>query len=449
MKKEFMFSSLIFAVLFLFVFDFDATGEIVQKIPVAKGLASHPVNGGHCLISDGEHQYLAFYDGDHQLTVAKRRLSDTGWEFAKLPEKVGWDTHNKILLFMDRAGYLHITGNMHCAPLRYYRTENPGDIQTFKGIHTWTGRYEDRVTYPNLLKLRDGSCHIMYRDGGSGDGRRLLVHYDEETQTWTGTGRAFISGRERDPTCNAYPFGGIREDNSGVLHIAWCWRETPDVVTNFDVCYAKSDDKGHTWKRWDGSTYDLPIRPENAEVVDPIPQRKGLINGGTLAVDHDGLPTIGYTRFDERGCNQLFVATPVGKEWRVIQLTDWEERFWFEGRGTIPRFPSIPRVSIAEDNKIHIGYSNSSVEPSKGSFIVSREELLNLQPGEADIVSVKKTGSLPGNIRARNVGPLPKGEKHYMQQEVDKPNRDRKPENPRSPTMIYILEIRNEKGETQ
>jgi len=79
----------------------------IRKIPVAKGLASHPVNGGHCLISDGELQYIAFYDGDHQLTIGKRKLSETKWDFAKLPERVGWDTHNKILIFQDRKGHLH------------------------------------------------------------------------------------------------------------------------------------------------------------------------------------------------------------------------------------------------------------------------------------------------------------------------------------------------------
>ncbi|MHC4433440.1 MAG: BNR-4 repeat-containing protein, partial [Planctomycetota bacterium] len=78
-------------------------GEVeMRRVPVAKGLASHPVNGGRCLISDGEYQYIAFYDGDHQMTVGKRRLSETEWDFAKLPERVGWDTHNKIVLFQDR-----------------------------------------------------------------------------------------------------------------------------------------------------------------------------------------------------------------------------------------------------------------------------------------------------------------------------------------------------------
>ena len=76
----------------------------ICKIPVAKGLASHPVNGGRCLISDGEYQYIAFYDGERQMTVGKRKLSETEWDLVKLPERAGWDTHNRVVLFQDRKG---------------------------------------------------------------------------------------------------------------------------------------------------------------------------------------------------------------------------------------------------------------------------------------------------------------------------------------------------------
>ncbi|MBN2314973.1 MAG: BNR repeat-containing protein [Sedimentisphaerales bacterium] len=414
----------------------------IRKIPVAKGLASHPVNGGPCLISDGEYQYLAFYDGDHQLTVGKRKLSETNWDFAKLPERVGWDTHNKILLFQDRKGYLHLTGNMHCAPLKYYRTKVAGDIHTFEGIHTWSGDYENRVTYPTLFQLRDGSIYIMYRHGGSGNGMRIVVHYDEETQRWTKTVPALTNGMDRKPTCNAYPFG-LLEDNNGVWHFAWCWRETPDVVTNFDVCYARSLDRGVSWTTLDGRKLELPITPENAGVVDPIPQQSGLMNGGTFVVDAEGRPYIGYTRFDKDGYNQLYVATPIGDTWKIIQLTDWKHRFYFEGRGTIPESPPTPRLSITPDRKIEINYSNRYAKPTKGRFVFTREQLLTSQPGQSDIRKSEVTSPALPNIRAVNRGPLPEGQTHYMQQQTDRPNRDRKPETPREPTMIYLVEVIN------
>lgn len=413
----------------------------IRKIPVAKGLASHPVNGGRCLISDGEHQYIAFYDGDHNMTIGKRKLSETKWDFARLPERVGWDTHNKILLFQDRTGHLHVTGNMHCAQLRYYRTKEPGDIHSFEGIHKWTGDYENRVTYPTVFRLRDGSIYLMYRHGGSGNGMRILLHYDERKQKWTKTTPILTNGMNRKPTCNAYPIG-LLEDKHGTWHIAWCWRETPDVITNFDICYAKSTDRGATWKSWDGHVLELPITPENAHVVENIEQDRGLMNGGSFAVDNRGRPYVGYTRFDKDGCNQLYVATPVDGKWKVVQLTDWNHRFYFSGRGTIPESPPTPRVSITADQKIRVSYSNRHAGIPRGQMLLTREQLLTGKPGKYTTEQAVDTGPKIPNTRAVNRGPLPPGVKHYMQQQTDSPNRDRKPQDAREPTMIYIVEVK-------
>jgi hypothetical protein len=430
-------------------------GEQIRKVPVAKGLASHPVNGGRCLISDGQYQYIAFYDGDHQMTVAKRKLDRTEWDFATLPERVGWDTHNRVVLFRDKKGYLHVTGNMHCAALRYYRTKRPGDIHTFEPIHKWTGEYENRVTYPSVLKLHDGSVYILYRHGGSGNGMRILVHYDEEMQEWAKVA-VITNGRDRNPTCNAYPFAAVAQDAAGrtsrahiledardVWHIAWCWRETPDVITNFDICYAKSLDRGASWKSWDGRELLLPVTPENAHVVEHIEQESGLINVGTLAVDGKGRPYIGYTRFDDNGHNQIYVATPTEGKWKIIQLTKWKHRFHFHGRGTIPQYPPIPRVSVINGQKIQVNYSYRHATPRKGRLVLTREQLLSMEPGQYAFAKAARPVDLP-HVRAVNHGPLPPGTVHYMQQETDRPNRDRKPENPRKPTMIYVVEMAEE-----
>ncbi|MHC4116548.1 MAG: BNR repeat-containing protein [Planctomycetota bacterium] len=420
-----------------------AAGEMeVRKIPVARGLASHPVNGGRCLISDGENQYIAFYDGDHRMTVGKRKLSETKWDFAKLPERVGWDTHNKIVLFRDRAGHLHITGNMHCDPLRYYRTARAGDIHSFEGIHTWTGDYENRVTYPTVFKLRDGSIYLMYRHGGSGNGMRILLGYNEATGKWSKRTPILTNGMDRNPTCNAYPIG-LLEDSRGTWHIAWCWRETPDVITNFDICYARSLDRGITWTGWEGRALELPIMPENAHAVESIEQDSGLMNGGSFAIDERGRPYVGYTRFDKDGYNQLYVATPVRGKWKVVQLTDWKHRFYFHGRGTIPERPPTPRVSVTADQKIRISYSNRYAGIPRGQMVLTREQLLTGKPGQYATEQVADSGPKVPNVRAANIGPLPGGVTHYMQQQTDSPNRDRKPVDAREATMIYVVEVKN------
>ncbi len=167
------------------------------------------------------------------------------------------------------------------------------------------------------------------------------------------------------------------------------------------------------------------------------------MNGGTLVVDGKGLPYISYTRFDEDGHNQIYVATPLDDRWRTVQLTDWKHRFYFEGRGTIPSYPPIPRLSITEDQKIRVTYSYAHAEPRKGQFVLTREQLLTARPGQFPIEKSQAPYSALPHIRAVNHGPLPPGQIHYMQQQTDAPNRDRKPENPKEPTMIYIVEVKN------
>jgi len=272
---------------------------------------------------------------------------------------------------------------------------------------------------------------------------RILVHYNEETQQWTKAVPVFTNGRDRNPTCNAYPFGGILEDKKGTWHIAWCWRENPDVITNFDICYAKSLNRGLSWKSRDGRDLELPITPENAHVVEHIKQNRGLMNGGTIVVDVEGRPYIGYTRFDENGHNQIYIATPVGDNWKIIQLTDWKQRFYFSGRGTIPQYPPIPRVSITKDNKVLIKYRNTYAEPRNGQLVLTREQLLTMKPSQYNVSKAGDTYHNIPNVRAVNRGPLPPGFTHYMQQEADSPNRDRRPDNPKEPTMIYVVEVKD------
>ena len=190
-------------------------------------------------------------------------------------------------------------------------------------------------------------------------------------------------------------------------------------------------------------TSELPITPENAHVVEHIEQDSGLMNGGSFAVDDQGRPYVGYTRFDKEGCNQLYVATPVDGKWKVIQLTDWKHRFYFHGRGTIPERPPTPRISITADQKILISYSNRYAGIPKGQLALTREQLLTGKPDQYTPERAVDNTPRIANIRAVNRGPLPAGVTHYMQQKTDSPNRDRKPEDAREPTMIYVVEVKN------
>ena len=100
-----------------------------QRIDVAKVVSDFPV--GFSLITHGDMQFVAYYDTEHRLTVASRKLNEKEWIYKVLDTSVGWDSHNYITMKIDRENYIHLSGNMHVSPLVYYRTENPLDIMSF------------------------------------------------------------------------------------------------------------------------------------------------------------------------------------------------------------------------------------------------------------------------------------------------------------------------------
>jgi hypothetical protein len=75
-----------------------------------------------------------------------------------------------------------------------------------------------------------------------------------KARKWTRLQNNLIDGEN---TRNAYP--QITVDARGTIHISWVWRESPDVATNHDLCYAKSTDGGRTWEKSSGEKYQLPI----------------------------------------------------------------------------------------------------------------------------------------------------------------------------------------------
>src|SRR6056297_1602058 len=106
--------------------------QVTETLDIDQVPSWFPV--GFSLLTHGGTQYVAYYDEDHQMIVAERRLGEKEWRKVELPSKVGWDSHNYITMAVGPAGDLHLSGNMHCVPLIYFRTQKPGDITTFKQL---------------------------------------------------------------------------------------------------------------------------------------------------------------------------------------------------------------------------------------------------------------------------------------------------------------------------
>ena len=299
-------------------------------MPVARVWAGHPV--GFSLLTAPPRQFVAFYDDERRMIAGQRELDSAEWAFITLPETVGWDSHNSIFMTQDAAGHIHLAGNMHVHPLRYFRTETPDDITTLVRVEAMTGDEEDRVTYPRFFTGPDGALLFSYRDGGSGRGNEIINRYDTETRAWSRL--LDVPLVDGEGVRNAY-FDGPRLGPDGYFHMCWVWRDTPDCETNHSLSYARSRDMVN-WERSDGTPFDLPITFATSEVVDPVPPGGGLINGNArLGFDREQRPLITYHKHDDAGNTQIHIARLESGEWVRRRITDWDYRWDFSGRGTI------------------------------------------------------------------------------------------------------------------
>jgi hypothetical protein len=276
--------------------------------------------------------FVAYYDSARQLSVASRARRGGEWTRTRLPIHTGWDSHNGIALAVDAGGRLHLVGNLHNDPLIYFRTARPGDIASFVRVPAMVAEADERsMTYPVFLRDARGRLILKYRDGGSGRGRE--IYNVLEGAAWRRLlGAPLVDGEGRR---SAY-FVGPTLGPDGRFHLAWVWRDTPDAVTNHDLSYARSRDLVH-WERSDGTPLPLPIRFADAEIVDPVPVRGGMINNNSvIGFDAKGRPMITYHKFDAAGGTQIFVARRETGGWRIAQASSWTDFRWdFGGLGSL------------------------------------------------------------------------------------------------------------------
>ena len=326
-----------------------------RLVPVGKGWARSSVNAvifrSHSLVTHGDTQYVAWYDGEGRMVLARRRLSSKRWDVnpSRYTGNVR-DAHNAISIALDGRGVLHVAWDHHGQPLNYARGVRPGSLELTERL-PMTGDRERQVTYPQFTYLPDGGLLLMYREGGSGQGDVLLNRYDLATETWRVVAHPLIDGQgER----NAYP-NPLVVDKRGGWHLSWTWRETPDVATNHDIMYAFSPDQGRSWLSSSGRRYRLPIVAADAEVVWEVPQGSGLINQTSMAVDSEGRPMIAtYWRPAGSTVPQYELVWFTGAGWRASEAGHRTQPFRLEGEGT-RRIPiSRPLLLIGDGDTVYV-----------------------------------------------------------------------------------------------
>ncbi|MBC7948852.1 MAG: BNR-4 repeat-containing protein [Chitinophagaceae bacterium] len=360
-------------------------------VEVDSGWAANSVNTvvfrKNSIVTHGRTQYIAYYNQEGFVVIGKRR-GDRSWQLktTRYRGKVT-DAHNSISIMVDDAGYLHMAWDHHNDKLNYCKSIAPGSLELGEKI-TMTGLNESSVSYPEFYKLRNGKLLFLYRDGQSGGGNLVVNLYDLRKGKWEQLHANLIDGEGRR---NAYWQACV--DNKGQVHISWVWRETPDVASNHDLGYARSDDDGLTWKRSNGSQYQLPMTAGSAEYAAMIPQRSELINQTSMTTDEQDRPLIaGYWKRKEDAAPQYRVVYFTGNEWKEIVLGFRTTDFSLSGAGT-------KRIPISRPQLIawHQGKRNCFA-------VVFRDEERGNRPSAAICTNIENPRWKVVDLSAMNLG---------------------------------------------
>lgn len=285
-------------------------------------------------------QYAAFYNADQFVVLAKRTQTSQQWQIQQTTYKGdATDAHRSISIMVDGAGYLHMAWGHHNQQLNYARSVSPGSLVLGAKL-SMTGQNEDKVTYPEFYKLPGGDLLFFYRDGQSGNGKLILNRYRVKTKKWMRVQDNLIDGERAR---NAY--WQIATDNKGTIHLSWVWRESPDVASNHDMCYARSTDGGKTWERTSGEKYGLPITAATAEYAARIPQKSELINQTSMFADEEGNPYIAtYWREANQTVPQYHLVYYNKGDWHTANLSFRKTAFSLNGIGTKAIPVSRPQI---------------------------------------------------------------------------------------------------------
>lgn len=397
------------------------------------------VNVGFDMIVKNGYVFMAYYDGDHKMTVARYNCETKEVVRKTLPSEIPWDTHNYVTMTFDNEGYLHVSGNMHATPLQYFRSEKPYDVESLQTINKMIGgTTEGRTTYPAFMDSPDGNLIFHYRYGGSGNGQEIYNYYDVKNKKWSRwLDKPLTDGRNGAETSNAY-MKGPELGPDGYYHLIWVWRDTPDCSTNHSLSYARSKDLKN-WETVRGEQTQLPITMDKKEfIVDPTPVNGGLFNGGiTFGYDSNNRVVIGYHKYDENGNNQLHVARFENDQWKIQKLTDWNYRWEIGGVASVANKLRIWNPKVIEPLKMAFPYSH--VKFGRGQQVFDENSLEPLNKISFPQSYPSEYGKVISTFPGMQAAFVLEGD--YMLRWERKPNEgDKKPEGelpPPSPMLLF------------
>ena len=209
-------------------------------------------------------QFVGYYDAKRRVCLARRKLPDGDWRVLRFEDYdfSSNDAHNVISIgICSGDGTIHLAFDHHGHPL-HYRVSKKGVATAPESVQWGAQLFSPvlseleqgrpiKITYPRFWQSPEGRLQFCYRQGGSGNGDRMLVDYDPDVGRWSGTrmidshAGLFEDMEGASESRCSYP-NGYEYGPGDRLHTTWVWRESSQGA-NHDLCYTYSEDRGKTW----------------------------------------------------------------------------------------------------------------------------------------------------------------------------------------------------------
>ena len=393
-------------------------------------------------VEQNNFQMIAYYDSNRQMSVAMRKMRDVNgapWSYHKVPSWLGWDAHNKVEVAFDKNGIIHLMGNLHGNKLVYFKSASPYDPRTLEKVDVMVDKtVEQKMTYPEFFKDPDGELILKYRDGSSGNGRWFYSKWNAESGRWAHLHDTVLLSGEN--VRGIYPYGPVIGPD-GFAHMTITWRETPIASSNHDLSYARSKDLIN-WESSDGSPIKLPIVLATGEIIDPIPEHGGLLNGRhPIGFDQQNRVLVSYQKYNDDKLSQVFINRREADGWVVKQVSDWDDLYVDldkSGALDLPLLTNDPAYVNADGNIVVSALLNNK----KWEWILDHDDLSVISGGiVADalpdaITQYDLDNDIPQRVIPMMENQSRKSSEYYLSWEAMQPNRDQaRPDIPPASTL--------------